>query len=52
MKKTEERTERKLELLEKSFECKREKCLEEFEEAKYNVGYANSEIFTSKKIVC
>ena len=49
VKKAEERTETKLELLQKSFECEREKILEEFEEAKYNVGFANSEIFTSKK---
>ena len=49
VKKAEERTERKLELLQKSFECEKEKNLEEFEEAKYNVEFANSEIFTSKK---
>ena len=49
VKKAEEPTERKLELLQKSFECEKEKNLEEFEEAKYNVEFANSEIFTSKK---
>ena len=47
--KTEERTERKLVLLQKSFECETEKNLEEFEETKYNVEFANSEIFTKKK---
>ena len=49
VKKAEERTERILELLQKCFECEKEKILEEFEEAKYNVEFASSEIFTSKK---
>ena len=49
VKKAEERTERKLNLLQKLFECKREKILEELEEARYNVEFVNSEIFTPKK---
>ena len=40
---------RKLELLQKSLECEREKIFEEFGEVKYNVEFANSEMFTSKK---
>ena len=48
VKNAEERTERKLELLQKSFECEKEKFWK-FEEAKYNVEFANLEIFTSKK---
>ena len=40
---------KKLELLRKSFECEREKTLEEFEEAKYNVEFANSKTSYFKK---
>ena len=50
MKKAKERTEKKkIELLRKSFECEREKTLEEFERAKYNVEFANSKTFYFKK---
>ena len=38
-KKAEERTERKLKLLQKLFECKRKQILEELEEARYNVEF-------------
>ena len=49
MKKAKERTEKKIELLRKSFECEREKTLEEFERAKYSVEFANSKTFYFKK---
>ena len=42
-KKAVERTKRKFELLQNSFECEREKILEEFEETTYNIEFVNLE---------